>query len=171
MWLGFGDRAAKAPVTHFWAMLQTKGHAEALESEGVWLLQASQVVLVIKNLLANTEELRGMDSIPGLGSSSAEGHGNPLQYSCLENPHGQRNLTGYNPWGVKESDMTEATHTCTHGPFKEWTRGQGCWARGAMWRVGQLKTREAAGWGCFIGPWISPAKIGCGWRIHRGDLI
>ena len=36
-----------------------------------------------------------------------EGHGNPVQYSCLENPHGQRSLAGYNPWGCEESDMTE----------------------------------------------------------------
>ena len=35
------------------------------------------------------------------------GYGNPLQYSCLENPHGQRSLVGYNPWGHKESDTTE----------------------------------------------------------------
>ena len=33
--------------------------------------------------------------------------GNPLQYSCLENPHGQRSLTGYSPWGCQESDTTE----------------------------------------------------------------
>ena len=33
--------------------------------------------------------------IPGLGRSPEEGHGNPLQYSCLENPHGQRRLEGY----------------------------------------------------------------------------
>ncbi|KAB0344653.1 hypothetical protein FD754_021579 [Muntiacus muntjak] len=32
---------------------------------------------------------------------------NPLQYSCLENPHGQRSLAGYNPWGRKESDVTD----------------------------------------------------------------
>jgi len=38
-------------------------------------------------------------SIPELGRSSGEGHGNPLQYSCLENPHGQRSLAGYSPWG------------------------------------------------------------------------
>ena len=36
--------------------------------------------------------------IPGLGRSPGEGHGNPLQYSCLENPHGQRSLAGYSPW-------------------------------------------------------------------------
>ena len=35
------------------------------------------------------------------------GHGNPLQYSFLENPHGQRSLTGNSPWGHKELDMTE----------------------------------------------------------------
>ena len=33
--------------------------------------------------------------------------GNPLQYSCLENPHGQRILLGYSPWGCKELDTTE----------------------------------------------------------------
>ena len=36
--------------------------------------------------------------IPGLGRSPGGGHGNPLQYSCLENPHGQRSLAGYSPW-------------------------------------------------------------------------
>ena len=46
-------------------------------------------------------------SISGLGRSSGAGHGNPLQYSCLENPHGQRSLVGYSLWGCKESDMTE----------------------------------------------------------------
>ena len=46
-------------------------------------------------------------SIPGLGRSPGEENGNPLQYSCLENPHGQRSLMGYSPWGCKESGMTE----------------------------------------------------------------
>ena len=48
-----------------------------------------------------------LGSIPGLGKSPGEGNGNPLQYSCLENRHGQRSLAGYSPWGHKESDMTE----------------------------------------------------------------
>ena len=39
------------------------------------------------------------------------GHGNPLQYSCLENPHGQRSLAGCSPWGRKELDMTERLST------------------------------------------------------------
>ena len=46
-------------------------------------------------------------SIPGSGRSPGGGHGNPLQYSCLENPHGQRSLAGYSPWSPKESDTTE----------------------------------------------------------------
>ena len=46
-------------------------------------------------------------SISGLGRSPAGGRGNPLQYSCLDNPHEQRSLRGYSPWGHKESDTTE----------------------------------------------------------------
>ena len=48
-----------------------------------------------------------LDLIPGLGRSPGEGDGNPLQCSCLENPHGQRSLAGYGPWGSQESDMTQ----------------------------------------------------------------
>ena len=44
---------------------------------------------------------------PGSGRSPGEGNGNPLQYSCLENPHEQECLAGYSPWGHKELDMTE----------------------------------------------------------------
>ena len=52
-------------------------------------------------------------SSPRLGRSPAGGHGNPLQYSCPENLHGQRNLVGYSPLGHKESDTTEVTkHAC-----------------------------------------------------------
>ena len=45
--------------------------------------------------------------IPGSGRSPGEGNGNPLQYSCLENPHGHRSLGGYSPWGQKELDTAE----------------------------------------------------------------
>ena len=48
-----------------------------------------------------------LGSIPGLGRSPGGGHGNPLQSSCLENPHGQRSLVGYSPRGRRESDTTE----------------------------------------------------------------
>ena len=45
--------------------------------------------------------------IPELGRSPEEGNSNALQYSCLQNPHGQRSLMGYSPRGRKESDTTE----------------------------------------------------------------
>ena len=56
----------------------------------------------------------GLGSIPGLERSPGGGHGNPLQYSCLENPNGQRSLADYSPWVRKESDMTERLNTNLH---------------------------------------------------------
>ena len=50
-------------------------------------------------------------SIPELGRSPGRGHGNLLQYSCLENPPQERSLVGYSPWDHKESDMTELRST------------------------------------------------------------
>ena len=70
---------------------------------------SSQVALVVKNLSANAEDIRDMGLIPGLGRSLGGENGNPLQYSFLENPHGQRSLAGYSPWGHTESDLTEVT--------------------------------------------------------------
>ena len=49
-------------------------------------IRASQVALLVENLPANTEDLRDMGSIPGLGRSLGEGNGNALWDSCLENP-------------------------------------------------------------------------------------
>jgi len=48
--------------------------------------EASQVALVLKNPPAHAGDVRDMDSIPGSGRSPGGSHGNPLQYSCLENP-------------------------------------------------------------------------------------
>ena len=64
---------------------------------------------MVKNLPANAEEVRDMGLIPGSGRSPGGGHGNAIQHSYLENPHGQRSLAGYSPWGHKESDKTETT--------------------------------------------------------------
>ena len=66
---------------------------------------ASQVVLVVKNLPANAEDTRDVGSIPGSGRSPGDGHGNPLQYSCLENPMDR------GAWQVT-----------VHGVTKSWTR-------------------------------------------------
>ena len=59
-----------------------------------------------KESACNTGDL---SSIPGWVRTPGERNGNPLQYFCLENPHGQRSLMGYSPWGHKESYMTETT--------------------------------------------------------------
>ena len=47
---------------------------------------ASQVALMVKNPSANAGDLRDVDSVPGSGRPPGGGNGNPLQYSCLENP-------------------------------------------------------------------------------------
>ena len=57
---------------------------------------------------------RDLGTIPGLGRSPGGGHANPIQYSCLENPHGQRSLGGYSPWAHKESDMIERQSRAEH---------------------------------------------------------
>ena len=57
----------------------------------------------VKNLPDNAKDT---GSIPGSERSPGEGNGSPLQYSCLENPHGQRSLAGYSPCGCKELDVT-----------------------------------------------------------------
>ena len=62
-----------------------------------------------------TYSVGDLGSIPGLGRSSGEGKDNPLQCSCLENPHGQRILVDYSPRGCKESDMTEQLSTAHTG--------------------------------------------------------
>ena len=50
------------------------------------ICSVSQVVLVVKNLSANAGGVRDTGSNPGQGMSSGGGHGNSLQYACLENP-------------------------------------------------------------------------------------
>ena len=66
----------------------------------------SLVVQSVKNPPATRET---WVQVPGLGRSPRGGHGNPLQYSCLENPHGQRSLAGYSSWDHQELDMTKHT--------------------------------------------------------------
>ena len=59
-----------------------------------------------------------LGSIPGLGRSPGGRHGNPLQYSWLKKPRGQRRLVGYSPWGHTESDTTEQLSTSTQSFYK-----------------------------------------------------
>ena len=63
---------------------------------------------MIKDLPANAGDMRDPGSIPGLGKSPGGGHGNPLQYSCLENPM-DRGAWQAIVHRVIESDTTEVT--------------------------------------------------------------
>ena len=65
---------------------------------------------VVKNPPAITRDTGDVGSFPRSGRSPGGGNGNPLQYSWLGNPNGQRSLVGYSQWGHKESDTTEHTH-------------------------------------------------------------
>ena len=71
--------------------------------------------------------------IPGLGSSPGGGIGYPLQYSCLENPHGQRNLVATVHGGHKESVMAE--QLCTHTPTPGFLPGEFHGQRNLGYRV------------------------------------
>ena len=66
---------------------------------------ASQVALVVKNLTGNSGDVRDVGLIPGSGRSPGGGHGNPHQYSCLENPMDR-----------------EAWQATVYGVSKSWTR-------------------------------------------------
>ena len=106
LWLLFGQRIklglctlslSTSPVLGLLS-LTTRFYYSGLPS--VW---ASLVAQMVKESACHVEEL---GSIPGFGCSPGGGHCNPLQFSCLETPHGQRSLVGYSPWGHKELDMT-----------------------------------------------------------------
>ena len=71
--------------------------------------EASQVALLVKNPPSNAGGVKDSGSIPGSGRSPGGGHGNPLRYSCLENPM-HRGAWRAMAQGVTKSHMAEHTH-------------------------------------------------------------
>ena len=76
----------------------------------------------------STRNAGDLGSIPGWGRSPGGGLGNPLQYSCLENPHGQKSLVGYRPWGCRAGIETHmrSTDMCTQSRVRagmNWENG------------------------------------------------
>ena len=85
----------------------------------------SWVALVVKNLPANAGDIRDSSSTPGSARSSGGGHGNPLQYSYLENPMDRgawqatvhrvaKSWTQLKPLSTHEFLFTSQTHVCSH---------------------------------------------------------
>ena len=75
------------------------------------VLWASQVALEVKNPPDNTGDTRDVGSIPGLGRPPGGGHGNPLQYSCLENPMDR------GAGGLQFMESQSQTRLSTHTPI------------------------------------------------------
>ena len=83
------EESCRKALVQLWPDVQLWANQPALRDR-----RALQVVLVVKNLPANAGGIRDTALIPGLGRSPGGGCGNPLQYSCLENPT-DRSLAGY----------------------------------------------------------------------------
>ena len=109
------------------------------------------MALVVKDPPANVGDIRDAGSIPGSRRSPGGGHGSPLS-SCLENPHEQRSLVGYGPWGRKELDTTkQLTHTHTRGARAEtqrrrcqqdWHLWEKCGGKWAWWAEPQISVQR-----------------------------
>ena len=89
-------------MTNTFTFFHIKKSANKVKYSQSW---ASQVVTVVKNSPANAGDTRDVGSIPGLRRSPGIGNGNPLQYSCLENPMDR-----------------EACHATVHGVSKSQVR-------------------------------------------------
>ena len=129
LWLHIGYNLTPSPAASLWGSTE-KNHLSSpqrvhsshftkkMKEWGEWgklsrtFKKEQANCAVVKNSPANAGDTGDSGSIPGLRRSPGGGHSNPLQYSCLENPHGQRSLVGYSPWGCKESNMTK--HACNH---------------------------------------------------------
>ena len=106
-----------APVAgeHHWASTDGKGTVHhfqcqrpctSLPVSSLWMLPSCCLGFVFAQSLDGKESTRSVGdpvSIPGVGRSTGEGNGYPLQYPCLENPMDR----GYSPWDCEESDMIE----------------------------------------------------------------
>ena len=75
--------------------------------------RASLVAQMVKNMPANTLDIRNSDSMLGWGRSTGEGNGNSLHYSCLEN-YMNREAWWDTVHGVVKSQTQLSTHTLIH---------------------------------------------------------
>ena len=85
-----------------------------------------------------------MSLIPVLGISPGGGNGNPLQYSCLENLHGQRSLAGYSLWGCKQLDTTEQLNNKNNESVREGIESGSSLIRGLIVKPGGSDGKASA---------------------------
>ena len=100
--------------------------AQLFFSIEVYLLWASQVVLVVKNPPANAGDVKAVGSLPGSGRSPGGGHGNPLQYSCLEKPVDRGAWLGYSAYGLQRVGYDGSGFTHTHIAYEQYCISYGC---------------------------------------------
>ena len=102
------EEAKETCLLHvMWILVGILGQKK-VKTEGIWGFPDGSVG---KESTCNAGNPGDVGLIPGMGRSPGEGNGNPLQYSCLENPMDGGAMKGcYSPWGRKESDMTEPLH-------------------------------------------------------------
>ena len=103
------------------------------------------VTMFVVSLMAQTVKNLPAIQETWVWSLGWEDHGNPLQYSCLENPHGQRSLASYSPWSRNELDMTEQLSmmtnlNCTYRFQFANIKGSWCLSRS---RMDSLKTQPS----------------------------
>ena len=122
-------------------------------------LGASLVVQTVKSLPAMQEAL---GSIPGSGRSPEEGNGNPLQYSCLENPMDQKKKKQTEPGGLqslghKESDITERTRRGLKALPCHWRLCGFRALRRPVWLTLPMRLSRQEYWSGL--PWPSPGDL------------
>ena len=90
-----------------------------------------------------------LGSIPGLGRSPGGGHGNPLQYSCLKDPHGPRSLrAAVRGFVMSQTQLTKHTHTDQES---YWVTNQPQWWLNPQEGKKSLRNRvERENWQSFI---------------------
>ena len=100
----------------------------------------------LQSLLMKVKDQKSEKAGLKLNIQSLEGgHGNSLQYSCLENPHGQRSWVGYSPWGHKESDTTEWLSAHVHMHTRTHTHNFSC-SHIQMWELDHKEGWELKNW-------------------------
>ena len=69
---------------------------------------------MVKNPSTSAGDARDMHSIPGLGRSPEGGHGNPVQYSCLENPMAEEPMSRGGLWSIESYRILDTTEVALH---------------------------------------------------------